>query len=35
MKKIWEIKSLKEYREIHKDMFENHVAKYEKLPNGK
>lgn len=34
MKKIWEIKSLKEYREIHKNMFENHVAKYEKLPNG-
>lgn len=34
MKKIWEIQTLKEYREIHKDMFKDHVAKYEKLPNG-
>lgn len=34
MKNIWEIKDLQEYREIKKDMFSKHVAKFTKLENG-
>ncbi len=33
-KKIWEINSLEEYRELNKDMFKEHIATYKKLENG-
>lgn len=34
MKKIWEIESLEEYRELNKSTFKDHVATYQSLGKG-
>lgn len=34
MKKIWEIESIEEYRELNKDLFKDHIATYQSLGKG-
>lgn len=34
IKKIWEVESFTEYRELNSDFFKNHIAKYLKLQDG-